>query len=167
MLWILFGLPGAGKNFVGELLRAHFDFYFYDADVDLTEDMRARIHKQELYTPAMRDAFFANVIEKIKELRAHHPRLAVAQTLAKRHNRQQILDAFPEAKFIRIDCDERLIEERLQQRNDWVSVDYFAKIRAIFEPEGVVSTSLDNNFDEAHILQQLRELCRSTPPPSR
>lgn len=40
MLLILFGLPGCGKNYVGEILQSSFGFYFYDGDDALTDDMR-------------------------------------------------------------------------------------------------------------------------------
>jgi gluconokinase len=164
MLLILFGLPGAGKNFVGEILAQHFGFYFYDADSDLTADMQATIRQEQLYTSNMRERFFQIVIKKIQGLQKKHPRIAMTQTLAKVVNRQQILDALPHAKFIRIDAKAELIKARLKQRGDWVTLDYAEKIRAIFEPEGVVHGYLNNDSDKAHIIRQLRSLCPSIPP---
>ena len=38
-LIILFGLAGSGKNYVGEILQKHFNYYFWDGDTLLTKEM--------------------------------------------------------------------------------------------------------------------------------
>jgi hypothetical protein len=45
----------------------YYNYYFYDADVDLTPAMRQAIAQQQTYTQAMRDEYFAIVIDKEKD----------------------------------------------------------------------------------------------------
>ena len=47
----LFGLPGAGKNYVGELLRDAWGLEFADADEWLLQDMRESLARKEGFTP--------------------------------------------------------------------------------------------------------------------
>ncbi len=58
MLLIVFGLPGAGKTYVGKLLKDEFGFYFYDGDRDLTDEMRQALKEKKLFNDSMRDVFF-------------------------------------------------------------------------------------------------------------
>ena len=47
----LFGLPGAGKNYVGEVLRDVWGLEFADADEWLLQDMRESLARKEGFTP--------------------------------------------------------------------------------------------------------------------
>ncbi len=40
MLLVVFGLPGAGKSFVADILRESFDYVVYDGDADIPNAMR-------------------------------------------------------------------------------------------------------------------------------
>lgn len=40
---ILFGLPGAGKTCVGKILEEYFNFYLYDGDIDLPDNIKDAI----------------------------------------------------------------------------------------------------------------------------
>ena len=51
----LFGLPGAGKNYVGELLRDVWGLEFADADEWLLQDMRESLARKEGFTPEQSD----------------------------------------------------------------------------------------------------------------
>ena len=55
MIFFLFGLLGAGKNFVGKLFAEEFDFTFYDADQDLTAAIKEAIADHREFTEQMRD----------------------------------------------------------------------------------------------------------------
>src|SRR5690606_4548719 len=57
-LLVLFGIPGAGKTYVGRVLAADFGFHFRDVDQDLPDEMREAIVNKQPVTDAMRDAFF-------------------------------------------------------------------------------------------------------------
>lgn len=158
MLFIVFGKPGVGKNFVGRILRDHFGFYFYDADDYLTPEMISAIEQREVFTQNMRDHYFAIVADKITELQKQQQNIVVAQALAKEINRQHLANLFPEAKFILINADDALVDERLINRNDWVNLEYVAKIRQIFEPAQLTHLELDNNYGDAEIIEQLNAM---------
>ena len=40
MIIYLYGLPAVGKNFIGELLKERYGFYFQDADKYLPKEMK-------------------------------------------------------------------------------------------------------------------------------
>jgi len=49
----LFGPPGSGKNFVGELLAAHFGFSFFDADLWLPKELRATLAQGRAFSTGL------------------------------------------------------------------------------------------------------------------
>src|SRR5690349_9488976 len=102
---ILFGLPGAGKTFVGEYLRDTHGFYFYDGDQDLPTDMMEHINKSLPVTEDMRDRFFLQLISSVQKLKSNN--IVVAQTFIKEKYRQWMMERFPEAKFILIEAEEK------------------------------------------------------------
>lgn len=170
MILLIFGSAGVGKNFVGELLARDFAFQFYDADQDLTRDMVTAIRQQQTFTQAMRDDYATSMIKTLQKLsstlspqtqtnataRCLQPDVALAQALPKESNRQQILRALPSAKFMYVDASVDITSQRLAQRNDWISLEFAAKIRAVFEPPRLPHVRLDNNGDINHIRQQLQ-----------
>ena len=58
MLLILFGLPEAGKNFVGDILKEEFDFFYYDIDDDIPEELKEVVRQGEIIEEGMRNKFF-------------------------------------------------------------------------------------------------------------
>ncbi|NDJ33835.1 MAG: hypothetical protein GYB64_04170, partial [Chloroflexi bacterium] len=71
MLLILFGLPGAGKNYAGRIIAEMVDGHFHDADDDLTSEMRGYIERGEAITAPVRDRYYAVVQDRIEEVCAH------------------------------------------------------------------------------------------------
>src|ERR1700722_6120517 len=100
MLIILFGLSGSGKNFVADILANRFNFHFFDADSVLPQEMRDCIKQKNMFTQAMRDRFTETIKTNISHLERIHENknLVVAQALYKEKNRNEIQEAFPEAK---------------------------------------------------------------------
>ena len=166
MLIIVFGLPGVGKNYVAETLVEHEQFYFYDADDDLTPAMKTAIQQQQIYTTEMRDEYFAQVVANIKQLQHTHSRLIVAQALAKNRHRNFIQAHFPQATFLWIQADPILMENRLRTRDSdiVVSVEYARKIQHIFETPDLPHQIIHNNAGPESILQQFHQLKRMKAP---
>jgi len=137
-LIILFGLPGTGKTFVGNIFKKYFDYYFYDGDNDLTKEMKEAIKVQKVFTDKMRDVFFKRLIDKIQNLATKHKKLVVAQTFIKEKYRVDLLKKIPEAKFILVETKKEIREKRLQNRFDYPLDLEYARI-------------MENNFEESKI----------------
>jgi gluconokinase len=156
MLFILFGLLASGKNYVGQILRDDYSLYFYDADTDLTPDMREAIRQERLVPDAVRDAFFENVIGHLKQLCACEERLVCAQAMYREKHRRLIQEAFPDAQFILVQLRPDLIANRLRHRQSGVvSLAYARQIEPYFEPATLRHFVLDNTGDRTAIRLQV------------
>lgn len=159
-LLFVFGSPGVGKSYVGRILQDAYQFYCYEADDDLTDEMIEAIHCQRVFTEKMRADFFSAVITKTASLSNIHNNIVVTQALIKEANRNQIAAALPETQFIHVTADDNNTNTRLKLRGDWVSVEYSNKIRAIFEKPRLPHFEIDNNQDKQHITKQLDRFFR-------
>ena len=65
MLLILFGLPGAGKTFAGELLRDEFGFHFHESDDDIPEDYRLLVAAGHVVSDERRDDYHRHLLDHI------------------------------------------------------------------------------------------------------
>jgi gluconokinase len=157
-LIVLFGPPGVGKTFIGEIIANLFAFHFYDADTDLTPQMIKTIQNKKIFTNAMRTEFLTIMLTKIQNLQGKHPKLVVAQALAKEYQRQEMLKWFPQITFLFIAAEEQNVRARLKARKDWITMEYAHKINKIFEPPGVNHIKVDNNLDRLHIINQLSKI---------
>lgn len=154
MLYVLFGLAASGKNFVGQTIAHHANFYFFDGDTLLSDDMRKFIREKKPFTQEMRDNFANRMIEKISALKHQYRNIILAQALYKEKNREQILKAFPEATFILIESTQANIIARLKKRDDWIDEAYAEKMRIHFDAPLISHQVIKNNSDEAAILKQ-------------
>lgn len=153
MILVLFGLPAAGKTYVGKLLQDEFCFFFYDGDKDLTSDMKRAIRDKIVFTDAMRDVFFVNLIQSVHKLYEKHKRLAIAQTFIKEKYRKQFLKEFPDVQFILVQTNTALRENRLTKRND-LSLAYTQKMVELFEEPTVKHFVLENNIEGKNELKK-------------
>lgn len=157
-LLFVFGSPGAGKTYVGRVLHEEFNYYSYEADDDLTEEMIKAIQEERLFTDEMRERYFKIIIKKLSSLIQQHKNVVATQALIKEINRKQILQALPQTQFLHVSADISNITQRLKLRGDWVSIEYANKIRAIFEAPEIPHSNIDNNRDKQHVMQQLQGL---------
>jgi gluconokinase len=147
ILLILFGLPGAGKSFVGEVLRSDFGFFCHEADDDIPEDYRQLVLAGQVVGEPMRDAYHRHLLDRIAALHAAHPGLAVAAPLLRDRHRHWIRRRFPEAVFILVRCDQGAWEARLGERTHTISLDYARKVAGLFEPVTLNHYTLENSAD--------------------
>jgi len=147
MLLILFGLPGAGKSFAGQMLQAEFGFTFHEADEDIPDDYRQQVLAGQVVGESMRDAYHRYLLERIAELQTVHPRLAVAAPLLRDRHRQWIQARFPEAVFILVNCEPQAWETRLAARTHTISLAYAQKVANMNEPVTVPHRVLDDSVD--------------------
>jgi gluconokinase len=157
MLIFLFGLPGVGKNFVGELLQEQADCYFYDADQDITAAMKTAIKNGVLYTQAMRDDYYKIVIEHVRALQQKHARLVIAQGLSKNRHRAWFKEVFPELQFFWVQAEEELMLARLKQRKSdlVITPEYAQLVKTAFEAPDLPHQVIHNNGGKAELLAQL------------
>lgn len=145
-LIILFGLPGVGKTYVGEVFKKEFGFYLYDGDIDLPRQMRLTLENAGVVTDSMRDEFFANIQAKIKKLKKTYQNIVVAQTYIKEKYRANVLQELPEAQFILVQADTMIRESRLAARKNFpLDPDYARKMCLLFETPHVPHKVIMNN----------------------
>lgn len=156
---ILFGLPAAGKNYVGRILADDYGFYFHDADDDLPPDMLHAIRNKQIATEAMRDAHLQNIIVRIRQLQVTYKDVAVAGALFKERHRRALTAAFPDALLIWVRAEPELMIARLRVRQNHLADEVYArKIFAQFEPPQPGSLAIDNNQGPDIIRQQIEQL---------
>lgn len=161
MLLIVFGLPGAGKTYVGKLLKDEFDFYFYDGDNDLTDEMRQALKDKKLFNDSMRDVFFQNLINRLLQLDKTKKRLVVAQTFIKEKYRNQLLKVLPHTIFILVQTKKALREKRLLQRND-LDQDYVKSMVKLFEKPTIKHFQIANDTDgKIQVIKKLEKILRN------
>ena len=158
MLLYLFGLPAAGKNYVGRVLAEAFGYTFYDGDLDLTPEMRDAVREERPFTDTMRDRYYAVLVERIADLRAEHPALAFCQATFKERHRRLIAAAFPDVVFVLVAADEATRLARLAGGNNPVTVAYARQIAAFFEPPTHPHHVIVNEGGRAEVVAQLADL---------
>lgn len=155
MFIILFGLPGAGKTYVGNIFQKHFGFYFYDGDHDLTEDINMAVTKKLIINDRMRDEYFTRLFKKLKKETLKHQKIAVAQTFIKEKYRKALLKNFPQARFILVKTGQALRELRLDRRKIYpIDKLYAQKMSAIFEQPSLKHEAIINNTTGEEKLKQ-------------
>ncbi|MBX7145318.1 MAG: adenylyl-sulfate kinase [Oligoflexia bacterium] len=152
----LYGLAGAGKSFVGDLVSHVFGWDLYHADQDLTPKMRQAIAEKRLFTPEMRDEYFQIIAKKIRAIKRGAVPLVVTQAAYKRQHRDYLRQTLPSVEFVCISAPLELIVERLRQRGDFVCPDYAHSMLVNFEPPLAGEKVLVNQSDQAAILDQFR-----------
>ncbi len=152
-----FGLAGAGKSYVGDMVNRLTQRPLYHADCDLTARMRQAMATETPFTQDMRDEFFEVVADRILEKLEHNPELIITQGAYKNCNRQYLLTKVPQLEFVQIAAKDQTIVDRLRIRGDLVSIDYAQKLRANFEVPPIGTKIIHNDSDDDNIVQQLVE----------
>jgi gluconate kinase len=142
----VFGLPGAGKTYAGQVIARTLGCHFHDGDTDLPDDMRTAISTSQPVSEAMRDVFFTRILNSLERLRMEYPRIVLAQTFLKERHRQWVIGKFPEAQFILVKADQAVRRYRLEHRTSMpLALDYVRRMDTLFEPPQVPHIELDNN----------------------
>lgn len=158
MILYLFGLPAAGKNFVGHVLQDSFGFTFYDGDWDLTDELREAVRTKQPFTDDMRDRYYAIIVRRLVELREGNRFLVFGQATFKERHRRQILAAHPDTIFVLVTAESSLRMARLQQGNNPVTADYARKIDQFFEPPQHPAYTIHNSGTRSDVAQLCLDL---------
>ncbi len=154
----LFGLAGAGKNFVGDLFGTYSGRHVYHADTDIPKSMQDAIAERRTFTEQMRDEFFEVIRRKMATLQSEHPQLIVTQAAYKQRHRDFITQHIAGVQFIHVTANDELILKRLNRRGDWISPEYASQMRAQFEAPSSQCPEIANNGTSAEILLQVEQL---------
>ncbi len=158
LLIYLFGLPAAGKNYVGRVLEESFGFIFYDGDLDLTPEMRDAVREERPFTEGMRDRFYRLLVGRVTELHTQHPRLAFGQATFKEHHRELMREAFPDVVFVLVEAEAEVRAERLARGGNPVTVEYARLIDGLFERPQHPHFIITNNEGREDVVRQLAAL---------
>lgn len=154
---IFFGKTGAGKSYIAKIFEKEFGYYFYDADLDLTVEMREAIVTGQVFTAAMRTTYFEVIKEKTKALLKSNLKIALAQGFFKNRNRQEFMEEFPFAKFIWVDADVGILERRILRRNSSVTLEYARRINQLFETPDFNCEKIINNGGTEELVNEARK----------
>jgi gluconate kinase len=159
-LLIIFGKPGAGKSYVAEILQKQFGYFSFNGDDALPADMKKKLFKKEKITDDMRDRFADHMIAMINTLISQHTYLVVHQTFLKEFMRKMLLEVFPDAQCILIECDDTVREQRYMKRGYFnLGLPYLRLMTDLFEPAGIPHKTINNNKNgTTDILNQLKLL---------
>ena len=117
-LLYLVGLPGTGKNYVGELLRDRFGYEFHDADEWLPAAMVAGLEEGRAFTTEERDWYYAHICDRIDALKGGD---AAAVTAGASRGPGPGAGAGPGIETVFFDCDDCLYQ------NDWQTAGLLTK----------------------------------------
>jgi len=166
-LVIFFGKTGAGKDYIARLFAEAFDYYVYDGDRDLPDDMRAAVAEGRTFTDAMRDRYAGIIRERIAGLLTIYPRVAVTQGLFKNRQRHALLKSFPFARFVWVDAEDGTIEKRVKARRSDVTLDYARRINPLFEIPDFDCEKICNEGGAEAILEKSASSAPGSGPDAR
>jgi len=156
-LIFLYGLAGAGKNFVGQVIAEHSHYYFWDADLILTHEMLIAIKHHELFSKEMRDKYLNLMIKKINVLLYNHANIVVSQALYRQEQRLTLKSLYPTGKFVEVAARHSLIRQRLRCRVVGASYQYAKLIQPYFQSDKN-DMVIVNNSNASEILLQVKKL---------
>lgn len=150
-----FGLAGAGKTHVGQLVSRMSGRFFYDADDDISDEMKLALAENRPFTEAMREVFFPRVVTRIRELQQQHKTLVVTQGVYKQRHRDYLLREVPAMAMVCVTCNEALLQQRLAARPQGISSASAAALLADFELPSPGMPVIHNDGDDAEVVRQL------------
>ena len=158
MLIYLYGLPGTGKNFIGEIFKSRFNFYFQDADEYLPIKMKNKLKNGKHFTREDVYEYHHIIANKIFELREKHKKLVISQASLFIEHRQIIKNKNPLVKFIHINSDRNTIISRLNNRKGYVTEKYMLDIEKYLEidEEDDIINNKSNDTIQSIIVQILK-----------
>jgi gluconokinase len=129
----LFGLPGAGKSYIGHLLRQRANIHFWEGDEALSHDMREAVNQEQPFSPAMMEKLTSSIIQQILTLKKQHALLVISQAMLIEADRNKISACVGDILYVYVHCPLPLMRERVKRRGDFVTESYLEKLMVAFE----------------------------------
>lgn len=148
MIIYLYGLPGVGKNYIGEIFKNKFNFNFIDADDYLPINMKTKLKNGKHFTKEEISNYHKIIAYNIFELKSLYSNLVITQASLFREHRKIIIKLNPETKFIHIRSNIDTINKRLKKRNGYVTQEYSDHLQKFLEV-GTNDIYIENNLDKS------------------
>jgi len=160
MIIFLFGLPGVGKNFLGDLISKKYGLPFYDGDNEMGAEAKKLISEGKIIPQKLRDEYFQKIIYNMLLLKDTSKVSIVVQTLAKEENRKQLLDIFKDdIKFVFLTADKQTILRRLKARkNHIVKPEYLETVITYYEDPDIPHIAIDTGKGLSYIFQEMDKI---------
>jgi gluconate kinase len=159
MIIYLYGLPATGKNFIGEIIKEKYNFYFQDADLYLPQNMKIKLRNKEHFTIEEVANYHEMIAHKIFELKSIHENLVISQASLFTEHREKIKKINPEVKFILVSADLETMLERIDKRRGLVTKDYaihLLKYLQISENDNIINNNKDQTKET--IIAQMEKM---------
>jgi gluconokinase len=163
LVLFLFGKSGTGKSFVGDILEEILGWHVYHADKDITEEMKAALSENRPFTNDMRDRYFSIVAENILARKEIYRNIVVTQGVYKKKHRDILVSNVPDLELVHIQSTNALIQERLLNRKDGISLASAAALTNDFEEPDESIKTIINNGTKTDVARQLSALAKQIP----
>ena len=126
MIIYLYGLPGAGKNYIGNIISKNFNFYFKDADEYLPKYMKDKLKIQEQFTYNDVEYYHHIIAQQLINLSSKHNNIVICQASFFQKHRNLIKSKLTnkDLYFVHINANKKIIINRLKNRNSCVTPKY-------------------------------------------
>lgn len=161
MIIVLFGPPGVGKTYIGQVLERNLKLRFFDADV-LFDDEYRRMIRAGQFSDDMREKFFDKLsvtVEHILSKQKNSEVLVVAQAFTKEKNRQDFLNRFDgQVKFVLVSAPKTIahnrVLDRLNNLDHIIDESAFEYVWRVFENPSILYEDLENDsIDDDKIVE--------------
>ena len=155
---LLFGMSGAGKTYLGELISSRLGYFHYELDRDLTPAMRAAIAAKRSFTEQERDEYFEQVVVRMQEILTQHPKTVFTQGVYKERHREALRRRIPGLETVWVQAPQSVIQNRLQRREGGVPPDYAEMITRNFEVPLAGRTLVNDEICSEELLRRFKAL---------
>lgn len=117
MIYVLFGPPGVGKTYIGQLVSKVKGWHFFDADILYDDELKFLLRSGK-YSQEIRDVFIRKLIIATESLLTKGVNnLVIAEAFTKEKNRIEFLDYFDQQVcYIMVDASKKLAGKRMKAR---------------------------------------------------
>ena len=117
MLLVLYGVPGAGKTTLSQILAKDLGFEFYDIDDHMPLKYKEKMKKNQILNEEERDDYMAEIIQDLKIL-SQTKSIVTALVLFREKDRKKIVDRIPNSHIFKLDASFEVLKNRLKNRKD-------------------------------------------------
>lgn len=168
MIYVLFGPPGVGKTYIGQLVAKEFGWHFFDADILYDDELKFLLRSGN-YTQSIRDKFVEKLVAATERLVGEYgSKLVIAEAFTKEKNRFEFMRHFDnQVCYVMVRATKELAKVRMRQRlskgEHVVDEFVFEFVWDEFESPSIPYRLLSNqNSDEKQIIDAFTGIVEST-----